>query len=141
MRPARLRLCVAAAVFWTSAALAGPPRFGPFGSGRHPVTREAGPAFRVAASPDPETFMRLAYDYYSRFVTRIDGARCIHRPTCARFGLLAVRRHGAVGLLLTMDRLVRRQSSSAVRRLHLIDDTETPAYDDPLEESTFWFSD
>ncbi|MFZ5470598.1 MAG: membrane protein insertion efficiency factor YidD [Myxococcota bacterium] len=115
--------------------------FGPFGTDRHPVTSEV----RRASAPlrslrGDDTFFQLSYDFYRTVVSPIDGARCAHRPTCSRYGLLSVRRHGVVGMLLTFDRLLRAGESSALRKLRLLEDGETLHLLDPLEESTFWFS-
>lgn len=114
------------------------PRFGPFGTERHPVTREARFSGRPSARRAGDTFFRLSYEFYRRVVTPIDGPRCAHRPTCSRYGLLAVERHGAVGMLLTVDRLLRAGESSALRRLRLLREGDQLVLDDPLEDSTFW---
>jgi len=106
--------------------------FGPFPSRGHPVTREG----KVPQSD----FFEVAYAFYSAFITPIDGPRCMHRPTCSRYGLLAVREHGAVGLLLTLDRLMRDENSSALRRLKSFVDEGGIHFVDPVEESSFWFT-
>ena len=124
-----------------SAAAVGAPRFGPFSSPGSPVTAEVGNPTRPAATgAEAETFLRLSYEFYTRVVSAIDGARCPHRPTCSRYGLLAVRRHGWWGMLLTLDRLQRGADSSALRRLRTGGDSDHLSLLDPLEESTFWFS-
>lgn len=112
--------------------------FGPFGSPRHPVTRDA--QFHGPAAPDrdPDTFFRLSYDVYVHVITPIDGPRCVHRPTCARYALLAVRRYGVLGLLLCVDRLLRGAESSAVRSLPMVVDAGRLVLLDSLEESAFW---
>lgn len=115
------------------------PRFGPFGSPRHPVTHEV----RAQARPPPpedETFFRVSWEFYRAVLTPIDGPRCRHRPTCSLYGLQAVRRHGLVGMLLTLDRLLRAGESSAVRALPLVPDGESFRVLDPVEASTFWFT-
>lgn len=123
------------------AAQAAPPKFGPFGSARHPVTHEVAHASSAAAlQTPPETFLRLSYDFYRTVLTPIDGARCQHRPTCSRYALLAVREHGPAGMLLAMDRLLRGPESSAIRLLRSKIENRQVQYLDPLEESTFWFT-
>jgi hypothetical protein len=109
--------------------------FGPFGSERHPVTRDAVAAGAPAESRGSD-FFEVAYEVYRGWITPIDGPRCAHRPTCSRYGLLAVRRYGGVGLLLTIDRLMRGEESSSLRRLRF----DGAHFLDPLAESTFWFS-
>jgi hypothetical protein len=129
------------AVAW--ALLAAAPAFGPFPSPQHAVTREAtfqGGATSRAPVELHADFFEVAYEFYRQWVSPIDGPRCSHRPTCSRYGVLAVRRHGAVGLLLTMDRLLREDESSALRKLRAIPGEGGFHLLDPLEESTFWFS-
>lgn len=122
-------------------ALADGASFGPFGSISSPVTRDAIFHANQAPSADlDEMFLRLSYDFYVRVLTPIDGPTCAHRPTCARYGLLAIRRHGLLGMWLAFDRVFRGAHSSAVRQLTLAGDGEHTWYLDPLEESTFWFS-
>jgi hypothetical protein len=114
--------------------------FGPFGSVGHPVTRDAVAAPARSRPADRSNTYEVAYLFYSGLISPTDGPRCIHRPTCSRYGLLAVRRHGVLGLLLTIDRLMRDDTSSALRRLPVIEDEGGTHFLDPLEESTFWFS-
>ncbi len=114
--------------------------FGPFGSDRHPVTREA--RFerpRPAISPS-SSFFQLSYDFYRTVLSPIDGPRCSHRPTCSRYAMQAVDRHGVLGILLAVDRLLRAEQSSALRTLRLLMEGERLYLIDPLEESTFWFT-
>jgi len=121
-------------------ALADGASFGPFASVSSPATRDA--IFRANQTPSADLdamFLRLSYDFYVRVLTPIDGPTCAHRPTCARYGLLAVQRHGLVGMWLAFDRVLRGAQSSAVRRLSLTGDGEHTWFLDPLEESTFWF--
>lgn len=121
-------------------AVAAPRPFGPFASPGNPVTRE------VRSKPHPRfegeggLFLTLAYDFYRLAVSPVNGTQCMHRPTCSRYALLAVQRHGPVGLLLTMDRLLRGPESSAVRLMRFFITDGQLLYLDPLEESTFWFT-
>ncbi len=117
------------------------PGFGPFATPANPVTREvARPALRPRNEGEGGLFLRFAYDFYRGFISPVNGPQCMHRPTCSRYGLLAVDRHGPVGLLLTADRLMRGPESSAVRMMRILITDEHLLYLDPLEESTFWFT-
>lgn len=111
----------------------------PFGSAHHPVTREVR-AFPAEPTPSPGgSFLEVAFGFYQAVVTPMDGPRCAHRPTCSRYAREAVARHGAVGLWLAYDRLLRDARSSAVRLLPTALVEGRIVYVDPLEESTFWF--
>lgn len=78
---------------------------------------------------------------YSRTLTKVDGPRCTHRPTCSRYAFLAFKRHGyVVGSMLTIDRLIRGQRSSALRPLDLYKIEEgTRYYFDPVSNNDFFF--
>ena len=82
----------------------------------------------------------LGYRFYVRGLTQIDGARCEHRPTCARYAHDAVVRRGFVfGVFLGIDRLMRSDRSSALRRLPTYDVRQGAIlYDDPVEENDFF---
>ncbi|WP_224364574.1 membrane protein insertion efficiency factor YidD [Hyalangium versicolor] len=118
--------------------LAVPPP--PFGSARHPVTREVQRPVSLHATPAPRgDFLGVAFGFYQTVVTPMDGPRCQHRPTCSLYARQAMARHGLVGLWLAYDRLLRDARSSAIRRLPTALEHGRLVYLDPLEESTFWF--
>lgn len=114
---------------------ASPP---PFGSARHPVTREVASPAPARREPSTGDFLGVAYGFYRTVVTQIDGPRCSHQPTCSAYAREAVSRHGLVGVWLAYDRLLRDIHSSAVRRLPVAMQHGRIVFLDPLEESTFW---
>ncbi|MDQ3265927.1 MAG: membrane protein insertion efficiency factor YidD [Myxococcota bacterium] len=123
-------------------AAAAEPGFGPFSSPRHPVTQDAvakrPTAYRPSPDPAPSTFLYLSYEFYRRALSPIDGPRCVHRPTCSRYALIAVQRHPVLGLMLAVDRLWRGSDNSALRLLPSWRQGEHFGLLDPLEESDFW---
>jgi hypothetical protein len=81
------------------------------------------------------------FDSYARTLTKVDGPRCDHRPTCSRYALLAIKEHGyTVGTMMTIDRLIRGKRSSRLRSLPTYDlrDGQHLVYD-PVEANDFWF--
>jgi hypothetical protein len=114
---------------------ASPP---PFGTARHPVTREVSSAALMRREPPTGDFLGVAYGFYRTVVTQIDGPRCAHRPTCSAYAREAVSRHGLVGIWLAYDRLLRGNHSSSVRQLPIALQHGRIVFLDPLEESTFW---
>ena len=86
-------------------------------------------------------FIDFVYGAYSGYLTRIDGARCEHRPTCSRYGFEAVKRHGYVlGAWMTVDRLLRPPRSSVLRGMPIYKVEEGRRYYyDPVENNDFWF--
>src|SRR5439155_4359388 len=97
--------------------------FGPFETAAAPLTREAKFAAPRAPAAASSSHFELAYAFYQSVISPIDGPRCAHRPTCSRYALLAVRQEGPLlGMLLTIDRLMRGGDSSALRKLRLFKD-------------------
>jgi hypothetical protein len=86
-------------------------------------------------SSNPLWFAALGYQ---KVLTRLDGPRCQHLPTCSRFASQAVARHGAVGILMGLDRLIRPTESSALRRLPEIEGWGGIRGFDPVENYEFW---
>lgn len=80
----------------------------------------------------------LASLLYSNVLTRLDGPRCQHLPTCSRFASQAVARHGALGILMGLDRLLQPGESSAIRRLPEIEGWGGVRTFDPVENYEFW---
>ena len=81
----------------------------------------------------------LASLVYANFITRLDGPRCQHLPTCSRFASQAVARHGALGILMGLDRLIATDASSSIRLLPQVEGYGTiPRHFDPLENYEFW---
>ncbi|MBN2498549.1 MAG: membrane protein insertion efficiency factor YidD [Deltaproteobacteria bacterium] len=111
--------------------------FGPWSADpRHPVTAEA-------ARPEPESLTAsriascspfgLAFRLWSRLLTRIDGPRCAHRPSCAQYAHQAMARHGLPkGAWLALDRLMRGARSSALRALPIVAGPGGAFFLDPL---------
>lgn len=82
----------------------------------------------------------FAFSLYSNHLTKIDGVRCEHRPTCSYYTVLAVRRHGyVVGSMLAIDRLLRSSRSSSLRYLPIykVEDGRTYFYD-PVSNNDFF---
>lgn len=80
----------------------------------------------------------LAALVYSSFLTKVDGPRCQHLPTCSRFASQAVARHGAVGFLMGLERLIQDDFSSSIRRLPEVEYGDAVRLFDPLENYEFW---
>jgi hypothetical protein len=80
----------------------------------------------------------LASLFYSNFLTRTDGPRCQHLPTCSRFASQAVARHGVLGIAMGLDRLLQPSSSSALRLLPEVEWGGALRHYDPLDNYEFW---
>lgn len=85
--------------------------------------------------------MEVAFRFYSRHLTQVDGARCEHRPTCSRYAIESVRKHGLlVGSWLTVDRLMRTDHSSVLRFLPRRAFSGGTYFVDPVESNDFYFT-
>jgi hypothetical protein len=80
----------------------------------------------------------LASLFYAQFLTRTDGPRCQHLPTCSRFASQAVARHGVLGIAMGLDRVLQPPSSSTLRLLPEVDWGGVLRHYDPLENYEFW---
>lgn len=80
----------------------------------------------------------LASLFYSNFLTRTDGPRCQHLPTCSRFASQAVARYGVLGIPIGLDRLIQPASSSSLRLLPEVDWGGVTRAFDPVENYEFW---
>jgi hypothetical protein len=80
----------------------------------------------------------LASLFYSQFLTRTDGPRCQHLPTCSRFASQAVARYGPFGIPIGLDRTIQPGQSSALRTLPELEYGGVFRHYDPLENYEFW---
>ncbi len=80
----------------------------------------------------------LAALFYRHFLTKVDGPRCQHLPTCSQFASQAVARHGGLGILMGLERLIQDDFSSAVRRLPEVQVGEHMRFFDPVDNYVFW---
>jgi hypothetical protein len=140
-RPIRRRRTVALALLLGLLPLAAwADEFGPWSvDPRHPtmpgVPSESSPG-GPSLSASPFGFATMVW---SALLTRLDGPRCSHRPSCGIYARRALARHGLpLGVWLTLNRLIRGASSSAIRTLPRV---RTPAgvfFLDPIENALFW---
>jgi hypothetical protein len=80
----------------------------------------------------------LAALVYRHQLTKLDGPRCQHLPTCSRFANQAVAKHGALGILMGLDRLIRPGESSAIRSMPQVEGWGGVRFLDPVENYEFW---
>jgi hypothetical protein len=91
------------------------------------------PGSGLSSSP-----LYLASLTYANLITKIDGPRCQHLPTCSRFGSQAVAKDGVLGILMTLDRVIQPTESSPLRRLPEVDGFGGVRGYDPIENYEFW---
>jgi putative component of membrane protein insertase Oxa1/YidC/SpoIIIJ protein YidD len=108
------------------------------GDPQHPVFEESDtttPQRVLTANP-----FYFAFRVWSELLTKIDGRRCAHRPSCSRFAHEAIRRHGIpVGVWMALSRLMRGAQSSSIRGLTPVAMAGGVYLIDGIEEYTFWW--
>ncbi len=85
------------------------------------------------------SFFVVFFKLWSGVLTRIDGPRCSHKPTCSAFTRKALAVHGLVlGFWISLSRLTRGAGSSALRTLPLGTSPGRVFYLDDLHDYEFW---
>lgn len=80
----------------------------------------------------------LAALVYANFITKVDGPRCQHMPTCSRFASQAVAKHGVLGILMGLDRVIAPPLSSPLRLLPEVHVGGVVRHYDPVDNHEFW---
>ena len=82
----------------------------------------------------------FAFQVWSQLLTRIDGRRCAHRPSCSAFAYRAIQRHKIpLGVWMALCRLMRGAESSSIRGLVPVAAPGGVYLIDRLEDYTFWW--
>lgn len=82
----------------------------------------------------------FAFRVWAELLTKIDGRRCAHRPSCSRFAIQAIRRHKIpLGIWMALSRLMRGAESSAIRGLVPVAAPGGVYLIDRIEDYTFWW--
>jgi len=59
----------------------------------------------------PGFFIVKGIELFRNTISRVDGDRCPSYPTCAMYGEMVIRKHGAIiGILMIVDRLIHETS-------------------------------
>ena len=108
------------------------------GDPQHPVFETPSvmkPQRTVTANP-----FYFAFRVWSELLTKIDGRRCAHRPSCSHFAHRAIRGHGVpLGVWMALSRLMRGAQSSSIRRLTPVALPGGVYLIDKIEDYTFWW--
>ena len=108
------------------------------GDPRHPV-------FEASEVRKPQKVLTsnpfyFAFRVWAEVLTKIDGQRCAHRPSCSHFAHRAIRRHGVpLGIWMALSRLMRGAESSSIRRLMPVALPGGVYLVDRMEDYTFWW--
>lgn len=76
--------------------------------------------------------------FYQKCLAPYWGHRCSHHPSCSRYSLLTIKKHGVIiGFVMTFDRLQHESNEARYSPLIKING-ETKVYD-PVENNDFWW--
>ena len=122
-------------VLFSSLALAEEPWSG---DPEHPVFEE--PRVEKPQKVLTSNPFYFAFQVWSQLLTKIDGRRCAHRPSCSRFAIQAIRRHKIpLGIWMALSRLMRGAESSSIRGLVPVAAPGGVYLIDRIEDYTFWW--
>jgi len=76
--------------------------------------------------------------FYQRFLSPQWGRRCAYHPSCSRYALLAIRKHGALaGSVMMFDRLQHEADEARYAPL-ILTGGQVKVYD-PVENNDYWW--
>jgi len=82
----------------------------------------------------------FAFRVWAELLTKIDGRRCAHRPSCSAFAYRAIQKHKIpLGIWMALSRLMRGAESSSIRGLVPVAAPGGVYLIDRLEDYTFWW--
>ena len=95
-------------------------------------------AFRVSAGQSPNP-LRFMVELHRKYISPIDGKNCPMYPSCSRYSLQCLKKHGLfVGWVMTCDRLLRCGRDELRLSPEIVVNDELRCYD-PLENNDFWW--
>ena len=132
MKPAPM-LCLA--LFFLLLSPARAQEFGPWSVDlRHPSMAKPAARLRPLAPAASAQAFGQWLKLWTKLLTRIDGPRCLHRPSCSAYAGQAVARHGLVlGWWMSLNRILRGARSSALRMLPRIRSGRGILWADPVK--------
>jgi putative membrane protein insertion efficiency factor len=81
--------------------------------------------------------LQTAVKLFQKYISPIDGQRCVMYPTCSAYSLQAIRKHGSlIGVFMTVDRLYHE--GDPIEQQHPINKWGYIRFYDPLENNDFW---
>jgi len=73
-----------------------------------------------------------------RAISRVDGNRCSMEPTCSRYAIEAIEKHGfLIGIIMTCDRLIHE--GNEMDYAPLVEVGDSVRYADPVRNNDYWW--
>lgn len=77
-------------------------------------------------------------NFFSEYISKVDGDRCPMYPTCAAYSRQAIRKHGFLtGAVMTADRLIHE--TTEMEYAPLVKVGGSIRYSDPVSNNDFWW--
>ena len=77
-------------------------------------------------------------NFFSEYISRVDGDRCPMYPTCASYSRQVIRKHGFfMGIVMTADRLIHE--GNEMDYAPLVEAGESVRYYDPVSWNDYWW--
>jgi len=77
--------------------------------------------------------------FYQRNLSPVMGGRCPMNPSCSRYSIQAINKHGFfIGLMMTADRLMHEDDETRLATATVRGNRVT--FSDPVENNDFWFA-
>lgn len=84
---------------------------------------------------------RMLIRFFQRYISPVDGPSCSFTPTCSRYGLEAIGKHGLLlGIPMTAERVLRDHRPSAPAPYPIEEHGGRFYYADPVEANDFWWA-
>jgi hypothetical protein len=97
------------------------------------------PEEKVITSPSfPGYLFIQGIEIFSKYISPVDGDRCPMYPTCATYGLQAIKKHGFfIGFMMTTGRLIHE--TNEMDDAPLINIGNKNRFYDPVSNNDFWW--
>ncbi|MCD6486366.1 MAG: membrane protein insertion efficiency factor YidD [Syntrophobacterales bacterium] len=145
----KYKLNLAMVLVWlimgTSVGFGADDSFTPWGFDSRPVSTTPSHAMADSSacqkdiSPSSRVVMG-ALNFFSEYISRVDGDRCPMYPTCASYSRKVIKKHGFfVGIVMTADRLIHE--GNEMDYAPLVKTGKSVRYYDPVSWNDYWWYD
>ena len=77
-------------------------------------------------------------NFFSEYISQVDGDRCPMYPTCASYSRQVIKKHGFfMGVVMTADRLIHENTE--MQYAPLVKVGSGIRYSDPVSENDYWW--
>ena len=125
-------------IMGTSIGLGAGDSFEPWGFGetkRKTVTRSDARQKNISL---PSQAVMAGLNFFSEYISKVDGDRCPMYPTCASYSRQVVRKHGFfMGIVMTADRLIHE--GNEMDYAPLVKVGNSVRYYDPVNRNDYWW--